>query len=84
MFLGSGLLFLAILLAAAALAGSLVESAHHNTTLAATGMWDVAQRATNTLMYDYAMRMAAVFMVSTSTLLSKVSGAAGRAAMPAS
>ena len=70
-FLGSGLLFLAMLLAAAALAGSLVESAHQNSTLAATGTWDVAQRATNTLMYDYAMRMAAVFTISTSTILAK-------------
>ncbi len=69
-FLGSGLLFLAGLLAAAALAGSLVESAHQNSALAADGTWDVARRATNALMYDYAVRMAAVFMISTSTLLS--------------
>ncbi len=70
-FLGSGLLFLAMMLAAAALAGSLVDSAHQNSTLGANGTWDLAQRATNTLMYDYAMRMAAVFMISTSTLLAR-------------
>ena len=35
-FLGSGVLFLAMMLAAAALAGSLVESAHQNSELAAS------------------------------------------------
>ena len=70
-FLGSGVLFLAMMLAAAALAGSLVESAHQNSELAASGSWDVARHATNTLIYDYAMRMAAVFMISTSTLLAQ-------------
>jgi len=45
-FLGSGLLFLAMLLAAAGLADSLVASAHQNSALAASGAWDVAQRAT--------------------------------------
>ena len=71
MFLGSGVLFLTMMLAAAALAGSLVESAHHNSELAASGSWDVARHATNTLIYDDAMRMAAVFMISTSTLLAQ-------------
>jgi hypothetical protein len=70
-FLGSGLLFLAMLLAAAAIAGSLVESAHQDSALAASGVWNVAQRAAKTLIYVYAMRMAAVFMISTSTLLSR-------------
>ncbi len=70
-FLGSGLLFLAMMLAAAALAFSLVESAHQDSTLAASGVWDVARRATNTLMSDYAMRMAAVFIISTSTILAR-------------
>jgi len=70
-FLGSGLLFLAMLLAAAAVAGSLVASAHQDSALAASGVWDVARRATDTLMNVYAMRMAAVFMISTSTLLSR-------------
>jgi hypothetical protein len=37
-FLGSGLLFLAMLLAAAALAGSLVESVHQNSALAARNL----------------------------------------------
>jgi hypothetical protein len=68
-FLGSGLLFLAMLLTAAAIDGGLVESAHQHSDLAANGVWDVARRATRTLVYVYAMRMAAVFMISTSTLL---------------
>ena len=68
-FLGSGLLFLAMILVAAALAGSLVQSAHQDSTLAASGVWDVGRRAINALIYDYAMRMAAVFLISTSTIL---------------
>ena len=70
-FVSSGVLFLAMMLAAAALAGSLVDSAHQNSELAASGTWDVARHASDTLIYDYAMRMAAVFMISTSTLLSR-------------
>ena len=70
-FLGSGVLFLAMMLAAAAPAGSLVESAHQNSQLAASGTWDVARHATDTLIYNYAMRMAAVFLISTSTLLAQ-------------
>ena len=68
-FLGSGLLFLAMMLAAAALGGGLVATAHQNSALAASGVWDLSQRATNTLMHTYAMRMAAVFMISSATLL---------------
>jgi hypothetical protein len=68
-FLGSGLLFLAMMLAAAALGGSLVASAHQNSSLAGSGVWDLSRRATNTLMHTYAMRMAAVFMISSATLL---------------
>ena len=70
-FLGSGVLFLAMMLAAAAPAGSLVESAHQNSQLAASGTWDVGRHATDTLIYNYAMRMAAVFLISTSTLLAQ-------------
>jgi hypothetical protein len=68
-FLGSGLLFLAMMLAGAALGGGLVASAHQNSSLAASGVWDLSRRATNTLMHTYAMRMAAVFMISSATLL---------------
>jgi hypothetical protein len=38
-FLGSGLLFLAMMLAAAALGGSLVASAHQNSSLARSFHW---------------------------------------------
>ena len=69
MFLGSGLLFLAMLLAAAALASSLVESAHDSRLLAASGVWEVAGRASNDLLHVYATRMAAVFAISTSTIM---------------
>ncbi len=46
-------------------------------TLAASGVWDVGRRAINALIYDYAMRMAVVFLISTSTILAR-SGLAPR------
>ena len=69
-FLGSGLLFVAMLFASAALAGGLVSAAGHNgTTLVSSGVWSLGRRATYTLLTVFAMRMAAVFIISTSTIL---------------
>ena len=65
-FLGSGLLFLALLFQGAVTTTSLV-------TLSAgqrvdTGVWDYGVGSTHTLISVYAMRMAAVFTLSVSTL----------------
>jgi len=77
-FLGSGLLFLAMLLAAAALAAGLIGSGKqgNDNALLANGVWGVARHAMNTLI-DESIRLAAVFMVSTSTVLIR-SGTAPR------
>ena len=64
-FLGSGLLFIAILFASGAVAGGLVLDA------AATSSVEVAsfgRRVTSDLLTTYAMRMAAVFTLSTTTI----------------
>jgi len=65
-FLGSGLLFLATLFSATAVAGALV-------TTAATGsigsdVWSVTRATTLTVLDVYATKMAGVFMVSTATI----------------
>ncbi|MFQ1002642.1 hypothetical protein [Modestobacter sp. SSW1-42] len=68
-FLGSGLLFVAMLFAAAAVAGALVadeslrSGAEPGPTVLALG-----RRVVGLLMQDYAMRMAAVFTMSTATI----------------
>jgi hypothetical protein len=68
-FLGSGLLFIAMMLSAAALAGGLVFTADDNAVSASQlGIWDFGRRITNTLLNVYAMRMAAVFTITTTTL----------------
>ena len=68
-FLGSGLLFVAMMLSAAALAGGLLFTANDNALSASQlGIWDFGRRITNTLLNVYAMRMAAVFTATTTTL----------------
>ncbi len=68
-FLGSGLLFVAMLFAAAAVAGALVadeslrSGAEPGPTVLALG-----RRVVGLLLQDYAMRMAAVFTMSTATI----------------
>jgi hypothetical protein len=69
-FLGSGLLFVGTLFAAAALAAGLVASADGSRdSLFTSGVWEVGRHATYELMNVYAMRMAAVFTLATSTIL---------------
>jgi hypothetical protein len=63
--LGSGLLFLAMLFAAAAVAGGLATS----TGTVSTSLIQYSRQITYSIMNIYAMRMAAVFMLSTSTIL---------------
>jgi len=68
--LGSGLLFVGMLFVAAALAAGLVASAGASgDSLLTSGAWAVGRHATYELMSVYAMRMAAVFTLATSTIL---------------
>jgi hypothetical protein len=68
-FLGSGLLFVALMLSAGAVAGGLLFTADDNAIAASQpGIWAFGRRITNTLLNVYAMRMAAVFITATTTL----------------
>jgi len=69
-FLGSGLLFVGMLFVASAVAAGLVASAgDHADSLLSSGAWAFGRRATHDLLVVYAMRMAAVFALATSTIL---------------
>ncbi len=70
-FFGSGLLFVAMLFISSALAGALVAVATDTSSLSApemTAVWQYGRQVTYTVMTTYAMRMAAVFMISTATI----------------
>jgi len=68
-FLGSGLLFVAMMLSAAALAGGLLFTADDSAIVGSQpAIWAFGRRITNTLLNVYAMRMAAVFIMTTTTL----------------
>jgi hypothetical protein len=72
-FLGSGLLFVALLFVTAALAEGLITSAGDNAGIfRSSDAWEVGRGATYQLMTVYAMRMAAVFTIATSTILRRV------------
>jgi hypothetical protein len=69
-FLGSGLLFVGALFVAAAVAAGLVSSAGDDAgSLLSSKVWDVGRRTTHQLMVVYAIRMAAVFTLATTTIL---------------
>ncbi len=73
-FLGSGLLFLAMLFLAAVISTALLEQLDRPGGVAAlsgsgVGTWDVGREASRVLVSGYAMRMAAVFTLSVSTLV---------------
>lgn len=67
-FLGSGLLFVGMLFVAAAIAAGLVTSVGQDGDAVSSGAWAVGRRTVQELV-DYAMRMAAVFTLATSTIL---------------
>lgn len=68
-FLGSGLLFVAMMFAGAAVAGGMIAVIGEREVDAdLLDLWSFARRATLTLITVYAMRMAAVFTMSTTTL----------------
>lgn len=68
-FFGSGLLFLAILFVATALTGTMIFLSGTQTDLTiAASIHDLAWTLSRNLMYVYAIKMAGVFMISTSSL----------------
>lgn len=71
-FLGSGLLFVGTMFVASAVAAGLVAGAgEHGDSLLASGSWEAGYRTIQELINVYAMRMAAVFTLATSTILSR-------------
>ncbi len=71
-FLGSGLLFIAMLFAAAAVAGGLVLTSRGALGVPPAELWSFGRRLTLNLLTVYAMRMAAVFTIATSTIAARL------------
>lgn len=68
-FLGSGLLFIAMLFVAAAVGGgTLADPAIQAGSTPSPGPWGLGRRVTFTVLNTYAMRMGAVFVLSTTTI----------------
>ena len=68
-FLGSGLLFLAMLFAAAAIAGAIIMAyGAHAEALTESATFTLARALSYGIMNVYAVKVAAVFMITTSTL----------------
>jgi hypothetical protein len=71
-FLGSGLLMIAMLFTGGAVAGGLLLTADDSSGAPPTDMWSFGRRVTLTLLQVYAMRMAAVFTISTTTIAARL------------
>ena len=71
-FLGSGLLFVAMLFASGAVAAGLLVSPDGGGVEPTDAVWSYGRRVTGSLLSVYAMRMSAVFMISTTTLTVKL------------
>jgi hypothetical protein len=68
-FMGSGLLFVALLLVSAATAAGLLFTAEEPSLAnSQPAIWAYGRRITHTLLSVYSMRMAAVFIMSTTTI----------------
>lgn len=68
-FLGSGLLFIAMMFVASAMAAGLVIGLGNDSSqLATSDAWQLGRAITFVVMTTYAMRMAAVFMISTASI----------------
>ncbi|MFB0620478.1 hypothetical protein [Streptomyces sp. AGS-58] len=67
-FLGSGLVFTAMMFGASAAAGAVLAVAHPAGAAPAPATWDFGRHFAYTLMTGYAMRMAAVFVSSLSVI----------------
>lgn len=66
--LGSGLLFIALLFVASAVGAGTLATANSADTKAANDAWVLGRSVAAAILHTYAMRMAAVFMFSTSTI----------------
>ena len=71
-FLGSGLLFVAMMFACAAVAGGLVLSYREGSVVPPAELWSFGREVTLALQGVYAMRMAAVFTISATTIASRL------------
>lgn len=72
-YLGSGLLFVAMLFVAAAMgAGLMIGLASASGTIASSDAWRLGRAVTLVVMMTYAMRMAAVFMISTASIALRI------------
>jgi len=67
-FLGSGLLFVALMFVTTAFMAALLTLAGEHQGHPPINVWELGRSATFTLVTTYAMRMAAVFMIATSTI----------------
>ena len=67
-FLGSGLLFVAMLFVAAGVMAGLLADAAAAPSGAPNEFWGLGSRIAAVVIHTYAMRMAAVFMISTATI----------------
>src|SRR5271154_1642224 len=67
-FLGSGLLFTAMLFVASGIAAGVLADAAEVHTQASMETWELHRKIAGVLLNNYAMRMAAVFMMSTATI----------------
>lgn len=68
MFLGSGLLFVAMMFMTTAIMAALLTLAGEHNGHPPVNVWELGRSATFTLVTTYAMRMAAVFMIAASTI----------------
>jgi hypothetical protein len=68
MFLGSGLLFVAMMFTTTAIMAALLTLAGDHNGHPPDNVWEFGRSATFTLVTTYAMRMAAVFMIAASTI----------------
>ncbi|MEU9478605.1 hypothetical protein [Streptomyces sp. NPDC048191] len=66
--LGSGLVFTAMMFGAAAAAGSVLAVAHPTGTVPPLSSWNFGRHVAYTLLTEYSMRMAAVFVCSMSVI----------------
>jgi hypothetical protein len=71
-FLGSGLLFVAMLFTCGAVAGGLVLSFGEGSGRPQAELWSFGRRVTLSLLTVYALRMAAVFTISTTTIAARL------------
>lgn len=69
-FLGSGLLFIAMVFTSAAMAGGMIRVlGSRPENLLQTGVYELGRAQVNQVMNIYALKMAGVFMISTSTVI---------------